>query len=118
MRVPIGGNDWAEITPVEDLRRIDRRAVNATIVYEGTSDGRPILKASMDDDMATACLVHVCTDWSLQFPPPSVDAASLDKLTLEQDDELRKAIEPHLSAIRGRQAPTPDNETPTPGSVS
>lgn len=119
MRIPIGGTDWAEIMPVDQLRRADRKAVNATIVFEGdTETGHPILRASMDDDMATAILCRVCTDWSLPYVTPVLDPSSLDKLTLEQDDELRKAIQPHLDAIRGNSAPAKENEVPTPGSAS
>lgn len=119
MRVAIGGTDWAEIMPVDQLRRADRKAVNATIIFEqDTESKRPVLRASMDDDMATAILCRVCTDWSLPYPCPVLDPDSLDKLTLEQDDELRKAIQPHLDAIRGATAPAPENEVPTKASVS
>ena len=119
MRVAIGGSDWAEITPVSELRRADRKAVNATIIFEqDTETGRPVLRASMDDDMATAIMCRAVTDWSLPFPPPVADPASLDKLSLEQDDELRQAIQPHLDAIRGKNAPGQENAVPTPASVS
>lgn len=119
MRVAIGGKDWAEIRPVEELTRADRIAVNAVICFEGDAQtGNPIVRASMDDDMATAILGRVCTDWSLPLFPPVKDIKSLDGLTLEQDDELRKAVQPHLDAIKGKSAPVKDNEVPTPGSVS
>lgn len=119
MRVPIGGTDWAEIKPVEELTRADRVAVNAVICFEGDAvTGNPIVRASLDDDMATAILARVCTDWSLPLFPPVKDVNGLDGLTLEQDDALRAAIQPHLEAIKGKGAPVKENEVPTPSSVS
>lgn len=117
MRVAIGEKDWAEITPVEQLTRADRKAVNAVIVFE-QHDGTPVVRASMDDDMADAILSRVCADWSLPLPPPAADASSLDRLTLEQDDELRKAIKPHIQAILGQNSPVKENEVPTRASAS
>lgn len=117
MRIEIGDGQWAEITPVEQLTRLDRKAVNAAIVFE-QNGGSPVVRASMDDDMATALLARVCTDWSLPWPPPAADPSSLDKLSLDQDDALRKAIQPHITAILGKNAPVPGNETPTPASAS
>lgn len=117
MRVNLGGNDWAELKELSELRRADRKAVNEVIVFEGDTDtGRPIIKASMDDDMTAAVLQRVITNWSLQLPLPSVDPSSLDKLTLAQDDALAKAVEPYLAAIRGREAPVKENPDPTPAS--
>ncbi len=98
MRAQIGEKDWAEITPVESLTRLDRKAVNAAIVFE-QGDGGAVVRASMDDDMADALLARVCTDWSLPWPAPATEPSSLDKLTLEQDDALREAIKPHIKAI-------------------
>jgi len=119
VRVAIGGTDWAEIKPVEELTRADRVAVNAVICFEGDAvTGNPIVRASLDDDMSTAILARVCTDWSLPKFAPVKDITSLDGLTLEQDDALREAIQPHLLAIKGKIAPVKDNEVPTPGSVS
>jgi hypothetical protein len=117
MRVAIGEKDWAEITPVGQLTRADRKAVNATIVFE-QHDGNPVMRASVDDDVADAILTRVCTDWSFPFPPPVTDAASLDRLALEQDDELRKAIQPHIKAILGKNSPVKENEVPTVASAS
>ena len=119
MRVPIGNTDWAEISPVEQLTRADRKAVNATIVYEvNPESGLPLIKAALDDQMTGAILERVCTDWSLNFPPPCTDPASLDKLNLEQDDALRAAVLPHIQAIKGVNAPAKDNEVPTGASAS
>lgn len=118
MRVDLGNGDWADIKDVSELRRPDRRAVNDTIVVEADASGRRILKASMDDDMTAEVLKRVVTGWSLQLPPPSQDPSSLDKLTLEQDDALSEAVEPHIAAIRGRDAPVKSNEVPTGASES
>lgn len=118
MHVQLDGDNWAELKEVADLRRPDRQAVNKTIVVNTDADGKPIIKASLDDDMATATLVHVVDNWSLPWPLPSVDPKSLDKLTLEQDDKLREAIQPHIDAIRGREAPVKSNEVPTNASDS
>jgi len=119
MRVPIDEKNWAEITPPEQLTRFERKAVNATIVYEvNPASGLPLIKASLDDEMTGAILCLVCTDWSLPIPAPVHDPKSLDKLTLEQDDKLREAVIPHIQAIKGGKAPVPANEVPTPGSAS
>jgi hypothetical protein len=119
MRVALDEKNWAEITPVEQLTRADRVAVNAHVFFEGDAQtGNPIVRVGMDDDMAGALLERICTDWSLPFPPPSQDAKSLDRLSLVQDDKLREAIQPHITAIRGGTAPTKDNEVPTPASAS
>jgi hypothetical protein len=117
VRVPIGDNGWAEFRPAEELTRADRRAVNAVIVFE-QGDSGPVVRASLDDDMATVLLPRICTDWSFPFPPPATDPASLDRLTLEQDDELKKAIQPHIKAILGQNAPVKGNEIPTAAFVS
>lgn len=125
----MGGNDWAEVTPVEQLTRFDRKAVNAVIVFE-QNGGKPVVRASMDDDMAEAIIERVVTDWSLPFPVPGQDPhrpavgdtpenpGSINKLSLEQDDALRKAVQPHIKAILGQNAPTPANEIPTAAFVS
>lgn len=119
MRVAIGGKDWAEIKPVEELTRSDRKAVNAVIVIEAdAASGRIITRASMDDEMAAAVMCRIISDWSFPYPPPGTDPKSLDRLPLGVDDELRKAIQPHLDAIRGSNAPSSDNEVPTPASAS
>jgi hypothetical protein len=119
MRIALDDKNWAEITPVDQLTRADRVAVNAHVFYEGDAQtGNPVIRLGMDDDMATALLSRICTDWSLGFPPPSQDPASLDRLSLAQDDKLREAIQPHIVAIRGGTAPVKDNEVPTGTSAS
>lgn len=111
--------NWAQLKEVADLRRADRRAVNQAIVVETDPKTRaPIIRGSLDDDIADATLKHVVENWSLPFPLPSADPASLDKLTLEQDDALRKAIQPHIDALQGKNAPTKENPDPTPASAS
>lgn len=109
----------ADIKDVSELRRGDRRAVNQAIVIEvDPNTNGPIIRGSNDDDMATAVLRHVVLNWTLPLVLPAKDASVLDKLTLEQDDNLRAAIESHIDAIRGKTAPVKDNETPTSGSAS
>lgn len=111
--------NWAELRDVSELRRVDRKAVNMAIVFEVDPESKmPVMRASMDDDIADATLTAVVTNWSLPFPLPSVDPASLDKLTLAQDDKLREAIQPHIDAIRGNDAPVKENAAPTPASAS
>lgn len=119
MRVEIGDGQWAEITPVGELTRADRKAVNVHVIYEvNAEEGRLVVNAGRDDEAAAALLGRVCTDWSLPMPPPSKDLKSLDGLSLAQDDALKAAIQPHLAAILGKNAPVPGNETPTQASAS
>lgn len=117
MQVQLGGSDWAEIKEQADLRRKDRKEVNKAIRFE-YQDGEPIVSGSLQDDMEDAVLKNVVTNWSLQFPLPSVDPKSLDKLTLDQDDKLREAVQPLLAALRGKNAPVEENEDPTEDSAS
>lgn len=117
MRVPLDGNQWAEIKPVSELTRADRVAVNDVITYD--TDGKTLVyRASSDDHAAAAILARVCTDWSLPLPPPAVDITSLDKLSLDQDDALRASVEEHLKAIQGKNAPLQENPVPTASFVS
>lgn len=119
MRVEIGDGQWAEIKPVSELTRADRVAVNGLVVYEINAEaGRLVVNQGREDDTAAALLGRICTDWSLPLAPPSADIKSLDGLSLTQDDALKAAIRPHLKAILGQNAPTEDNETPTPASAS
>jgi hypothetical protein len=114
MQVKLDETNWAELKEVSDLRRFDRKAVNAATVTELDGDTRHlILRGSMDDDIADVVLKSVVTNWSLQLPLPAVETASLDKLTLEQDTALREAIQPHIDALKGSNAPVKGNETPT-----
>ena len=114
MRVELGGNDWADLKEVNELRRSDRRALNKAIVFAADAEtGRPVVRASMDDDMADAVLPLVIKNWSLMLPLPSEDASSLDLLTLEQDTKLREGIQGHLNALQGKAAPVKENADPT-----
>lgn len=113
MRVPLDGQNWAEIKPVSELTRADRMAVNEVIIYEKSEDNL-ILRASADDKAAGAVMARVITDWSFPMATPSADSSSLDRLSLEQDDALRAAVEPHLKAIQGKNSPAKENEVPTP----
>lgn len=125
MRVAIDDKNWAEITPVEELTRVHRRAVDEFLVSEYDQEtGRFLIRASVDDAMAEVLLQLICTDWSLNFAPPAACKgrkalmASLDRLSLKQDEALRLAIQPHIDAIKGLNVPVPENEVPTSGSVS
>jgi hypothetical protein len=114
MRVMLDADNWAEIKEVTDLRRGERRAVNAAIVFEGDAkSGNPIIHASLDDDMVNALAPFVVIEWSLPLPLPAKDISALDKLTLEQDDSLRKALQPHIDACQGKGTPVKAHEDPT-----
>lgn len=114
----LGGSDWADLKEVGELRRGDRRAVNEMISFETSKAGGPLIRASLDDDMRSAVLQRVVENWSLPLPLPGKAPASLDLLTIEQDDALSEAVQPHLDAIRGRSAPVKENEDPTVSSPS
>jgi hypothetical protein len=119
VQIELDDVNWADLKELSDLRRADRKAVNAATVFEGDPEtGRPIIRASMDDDRIDAIAIHVITNWSLPFPLPSVDKASLDKLTLPQGDALEAALKPYMDAITGKNAPAKSNDTPTPVSAS
>lgn len=137
MQVMLDETNWADLKEVSDLRRGDRKAVNEKIVFEGNPEtGRPIIRASMDDDIADAVLEHVVLNWSLPLPLPAADPyrpasvsadgktqipesiGSVNKLTIPQADALYEAIKPHIAALTGQNVPVKDNETPTPASVS
>lgn len=118
-QVSIDATNWADIKDVSELRRADRLAVNQAVTYEVDGESKlAVVRESMADDVADAVLKTVVTNWSLPFPLPSADPSSLGKLTLEQDDRLREAIQPHIDALRGNKTPVKANEGPTPGSVS
>lgn len=117
MRTELPGGNWAELKPVNELTRADRRAVNAAIVFE-QDGGKPVVRASMDDDMFAALAGRVILDWSFPLPTPAVDPNGLDRLTLDQDDELHKALQPYLDAVLGKNAPAKGNEVPTPAYAS
>jgi hypothetical protein len=130
MRVALDSDNYAELKEVTELRRADRVAVNRKVVINFDNEGKRVVYGSMDDDMAEAVIEHVVTDWSLPFPVPGKNPhiaatattpenpGSLSFLTLEQDDNLRKAIQPHLDAINGKNAPVKENADPTPASAS
>lgn len=122
MQVTLDETNWADLKDVSELRRFDRKAVNAATVFEFDADTRrPIIRGSVDDDIADAVLKSVVLNWSLQLPLPKDDPGdpakgipgSLDKLTLEQDTALREAIQPHIDALKGENVPVKGNETPT-----
>lgn len=118
-QVALDEQNWAQLKEVSELRRSDRKRVNEAIVFEGDPvTGNPIIRASMDDDIAEAVLKEVVLNWSLPWQVPSVDVRVLDNLTLEQDTNLRKAIQPHIDAIQGKETPVKENAAPTEASAS
>jgi hypothetical protein len=118
MQVKLDEANWADIKEVRELRRADRRAVNAATGFEVDPETRRmIMRGSTDDAIADAVLRAVVTNWSLPWPVPAVDPASLEKIELEHDDALRKAIQPHIDALKGNNAPVKANENPTEDSA-
>lgn len=116
-RIELGNGLTADIKEVSELTRADRVAVNDVITYD--TDGKTLVyRASSDDRAAGACLARVIVAWTLPLPLPSIDPTSLDKLSLAQDDALRAAVEEHLIAIQGKNAPLEENAVPTPSSAS
>lgn len=118
-QVALDEQNWAQIKEVGELRRSDRTRVNRAIVI--TSDpetGNPVIRGSMDDDIAEAVYQEVILNWSLPWQVPSVDPRVLDNLTLEQDTNLRAAIQPHIDAIQGKTTPVKENAAPTEASAS
>lgn len=118
MQIKLDETNWADIKEVSELRRVDRKAINAVTSFEiDPATQRPVLRASVDDEIAEAVMKSVVNDWSLQLPLPKVDASYLDRLTLEQDTALREAIQPHINALQGNTTPVKANEVPTPDSA-
>lgn len=118
MRVELDAENWAEITPADELRSGDRRAVNRAVRIELDDNRQPILTGAMNDDMRDALLKRVVRDWSLPFPIPEKDAKSLDKLTLKQEDALNEATKPHMDLVTGQVDPAKRDTDPTEGSPS
>lgn len=131
MRVELSNGAWADLREPSELRSADRKAVNRVVSFHVDENSRPIFSASMDDDMAAACLRRVITQWSFPMPlpkddpgkPPSPDQpdgipGSLDKLELEDEDLLRKAVEEHMKLLKGDVNPVKRGTDPTSGSES
>ena len=105
---------WADIADVADLRDADRTAVNRAIKFEVGANDKPLISGALDDDMRNALLTRVVQNWSLGVLPRD-DPDALGRLTLEQSRNLRKAVEPHMDAVREKDAPVRDNPVPTEG---
>lgn len=118
MRVELPDGGWAEIAEPTDLRKGDRKAVLAALQVEVDGEGRRLMSLGYDEDMRDALLRRVVLMWSLPFPLPKDDPASLDKLTLAQADALVEAINPHMDLINGKDDPTKRGTDPTNGSAS
>jgi Arc/MetJ family transcription regulator len=118
MRVELDASSWAEIMDVSELRSGDRKAVNKAVRVELDEKQQPILSGALTQDMRDALLKRVVRDWSFPFPIPEKDPVSLDKLTLEQEDALNKAIKPHMDLIDGTVDPTRRDTDPTADSAS
>ena len=115
MRVTLDDKNWAEITPVEELRSGDRRAVNRAVRIELDDKQQPIITGATTEDMRDALLARIVLDWSFPFPVPGKDPKSLDKLSLPQEDALREATQPHLDLIAGHGSPMEKGSDPTAG---
>lgn len=118
MRVDLPDNGWAEIAEPSELRNGDRKAVLKSLTVEVGDDGKSILSLSYDDEMRDALLRRIVRNWSLPFPLPKDDSASLDKLTIAQADALAKAIKPHMDLVNGVADPTKRGTDPTPALAS
>ena len=117
MRVELDkAGSWADILDLDDLRDGHRKAVNRVIRFEVDDKNKPVISGSMDDDMRDAMLRLVVTNWSNTLGPlPKDDPEALDRLTIEQGKNLRKAIDPHMEAVREKDAPVRANPVPTEG---
>jgi hypothetical protein len=109
---------WADLKEISELRRADRKTLNKAITFALDSNGKPIVSASLEDDMTDAAAGIAIRNWSLQLPVPSQAPQALDALTLEQDTNLREALAPYVDALQGKAAPVRENEAPTPASAS
>jgi hypothetical protein len=109
MRVELPEGQWAEVADVETLRDGDRKAVNRAISVSADAEGHPVLGGDYDDKMTDALLVRICTNWSLPFPPPDQDPASLDKLTIQQARVLHEGIAEHMALVKDEADPTAGN---------
>jgi hypothetical protein len=118
MRVELDSSNWADIADVSELRSGDRRAINRTVRLELDENEKPILTGSLTQGMRDALVKRVVSNWSLPFPIPEKDPGSLDKLTLEQEDALDKAVEPHMALISGNVDPGKRGSDPTEDSAS
>ena len=115
MRVELDtAGNWADILDIADLRDGDRKLVNRAIKLEVGEDQRPVVSGGIEDDMRDALLTRVVQNWSLGATPAQ-DGGALDRLTIEQADKLRKAVQPHMDAVRGKDEPVKANAVPTAG---
>jgi len=64
--------------------------------------------------MRRALYCEIVTGWNLAHPIPRKRPDSLDNLTFEQADALRKGTEEHFKAVRG----TADEEEADPTGAS
>lgn len=119
MQVNLDADHWADLREIDELRADVRRAVNkVSSLIVDVETKAPVIPGDLEDRRMDELIKSVVTNWSLQLPLPSVDPKSLLKLTLKQDEALRSALEGHLNAILGREAPVKDNEGPTESSAS
>ncbi len=115
MRIELGNGQYADVLEVDDLRDGHRTKVNAAIQLRVDPDTKQvIIPGDMDDAMRRALYGEIITGWNLNYPVPGKRPDSLDHLTFDQADALRKGTEKHFKAVRGTE--DEENADPTGGS--
>jgi hypothetical protein len=125
-RIELADGQWVDITPVEDLRDFDRKALNRVTSMRITDDGQAIVSGDYEDKIRDALLTRVIQDWSFPgLPVPSKNpyvpakgdqpekAGSLDLLTIPQARELRSVVDEHMKLIRDGGGPGERGSDPT-----
>lgn len=116
MHVDLGEDQWAELREPGELRRADKMAVLEHVDLEISPDERRVfVNGAADDKQVDALLERVITNWSLPFPLPKDDPASMGKLTLDQGDRLAEAVKPYMQLILGKVDPGQRGTDPTAG---
>jgi hypothetical protein len=115
------GSQFMEIKDLSELNSGDRRAVKAAVnVTIDPETGNQVYPGDMNDRMTNALAARVITNWNLQWPLPSRDITSLDKLTFAQYDAMSEGLEEFRKAINKAETTSPAmrGTDPTAGSAS